>query len=266
MVASQKVLDALKQIGLNLYERKLWVALLSKGAATAGELSSLAKVPHSRTYDVLETLADKGFVLVQLKKPIKYVAVDPKEAIERAKKKLRENAKIQIERMERIEKSSEMKELEKIFKKGFETVEPGELTGSLKGRDALDEKLETSIKKAKNNIAILTTKTGIKQLNDRHASGLKTASERGVKIRIAVPYGKETFPELEELKKYAEIRNIPEKTLAGNFFIVDDEHTLMSLTRDDVHPTQHVSLWTQSEHVSNDVLGPMFKLLWKKLE
>lgn len=40
MIVSQAVLDELKQIGLNLYERKLWVALLSRGTSTAGELSS----------------------------------------------------------------------------------------------------------------------------------------------------------------------------------------------------------------------------------
>src|SRR3989304_2084439 len=91
MVASQHVLDALKQIGLNLYERKLWVALLLRGSATAGELSSLSKVPHSRTYDVLESLAEKGFVMVQTAKPLKYMAIPPTEALERAKKKLRED-------------------------------------------------------------------------------------------------------------------------------------------------------------------------------
>ena len=266
MVVTQKVLDALKQIGLNLYERKLWVALLSKGTSTAGELSSLAKVPHSRTYDVLETLADKGFVLVQSTKPIKYVAVDPKEALERAKKKLREDVKVKIERMDRVEKSSEMKELQKIFKKGYKTVESIGITGSLKGRDALDEKLETSFKKAKKQISILTTKSGLKDLKTRHGPQLKKAFERGVEIRIAVPYGKEKIPELEEMRKYAEIRNVPEKAFSGNFFIVDKYHTVVSMTGEDVHPTEHVSLWTQSQHVSNEVLGPVFNLLWKKIQ
>ncbi|MEM7823019.1 MAG: helix-turn-helix domain-containing protein, partial [Candidatus Aenigmatarchaeota archaeon] len=56
MVASNQVLDALKSIGLNLYERKLFVALLAKGVATAAELSEIANVPRSRSYDVLESL------------------------------------------------------------------------------------------------------------------------------------------------------------------------------------------------------------------
>jgi len=36
MLATPKVMDALKNIGLNLYERRLWVALLARGTSTAG--------------------------------------------------------------------------------------------------------------------------------------------------------------------------------------------------------------------------------------
>ena len=46
MVASARALDALKTIGLNKYERNLWVALLSRGSATAGELSDISNVPR----------------------------------------------------------------------------------------------------------------------------------------------------------------------------------------------------------------------------
>ena len=65
MVATTHVLDTLKSIGLNLYERKIFVALLAKGVATAAEVSEIANVPRSRSYDVLQSLAEKGFVLVQ---------------------------------------------------------------------------------------------------------------------------------------------------------------------------------------------------------
>jgi hypothetical protein len=40
----------------------------------------------------------------------------------------------------------------------------------------------------------------------------------------------------------------------------------MALTDEDVHPTQDLALWTQSEHVASDVLGPIFDFIWQKLE
>ena len=266
MIVSQNVLDALKQIGLNLYERNLWVALLSRGTSTAGELSSLAKVPHSRTYDVLESLAEKGFVMVQTSKPLKYVAISPKEALERAKKKIKENADISVNRISKLQNSSIEKELEKIHKKGVTLVEPGEMTGSLRGRDALYQQLETIFKNAKSNISILTTQKGLVDLQSLHSDILKKASGRGVKIRIAVPFNKQSLPILNSLKEFAEVRKISKQDIAGRFCIVDGSHIVMALTHEDVHPTQDLGFWSQSEHVAGEFLGPLFDCLWQGLE
>jgi sugar-specific transcriptional regulator TrmB len=109
-------MDALRTIGLNKYERNLWAALLSRGASTAGELSDISNVPRSRCYDVLESLADRGFVVIQPGKPMKYVAVPPREAFERAKKKIQEEAVELTDKIERIKKSDAIKELEELEK------------------------------------------------------------------------------------------------------------------------------------------------------
>ena len=71
---------------------KIWTALLSRGVSTAGELSDIANVPRSRSYDVLESLEKKGFVVMELGKPIKYLAVPPKEVLENIKKKVEQSA------------------------------------------------------------------------------------------------------------------------------------------------------------------------------
>src|SRR3990167_7609374 len=87
MIVKEEFLNKLRQFfGLNLYEVKIWTALLSRGVSTAGELSDIGNVPRSRAYDVLESLEKKGFVVMKLGKPIKYLAVDPKEVVERVKK------------------------------------------------------------------------------------------------------------------------------------------------------------------------------------
>src|SRR3990167_7294034 len=134
MVASPKVLDALRTIGLNKYERNLWVALLSRGASTAGELSDISNVPRSRCYDVLESLSTRGFVVIQPGKPLKYVAVPPREAMDRAKKKIVEEAQEISNKIDRLIKSDIIKELEKVHKDSIKTVRPEDLTGALKGR------------------------------------------------------------------------------------------------------------------------------------
>ncbi len=82
MIISKEFLNKLKDFNLNSYESKLWVALLSRGISTAGELSDISNVPRSRAYDVLESLEKKGFIIVKIGKPIRYLAVKPREVVE----------------------------------------------------------------------------------------------------------------------------------------------------------------------------------------
>jgi len=265
MIASQHVLDALKQIGLNLYERKLWVALLSRGTATAGELSSLSKVPHSRTYDVLESLAEKGFVMAQTSKPLKYIAIPPAQALERAKRKLKEDFDVTIDRMNKFQSSSIIKDLDKIHKQGVQLIEPGEMTGALKGRTALHSQLDSLFKTAKQTISILTTQNGLNDLIENHTELLKKLSGKGIKIRIAIPDSKEASQTASKFKGVAEIRKVS-KPISGRFAVIDNNHVVLALTDDQVHPTQDLSLWTQSEHVASNVIQPLFDILWKNAE
>lgn len=264
MVAAQQVLDSLKQIGLNLYERKLWVSLLFKGSATAGELSSLAKVPHSRTYDVLESLAEKGFVLVQNTKPIKYAAIQPADALERAKKKIKEDADINADRIDNLKNSAIMKELEKTFKQGTDLIELTDITGSLKGRHAMHNQLEDLFKNAKKKISIMTSGAGLREIHEKHSEILKKAAKKGVKIRVLTPGSKEADEVMGEIKSFAEVKKMKSAS-SGRFCLIDGSHIVLALTDDKkTHPTQDLALWSQSEHVASDVLEPMFEAMWSQ--
>jgi len=51
MIVKEEFLNKLRQLfGLNLYEVRIWTALLSRGVSTAGELSDIGNVPRSRAY------------------------------------------------------------------------------------------------------------------------------------------------------------------------------------------------------------------------
>jgi HTH-type transcriptional regulator, sugar sensing transcriptional regulator len=267
MVASAKTMDALRTIGLNKYERNLWVALLARGASTAGELSDISNVPRSRCYDVLESLADRGFVVIQQGKPLKYVAMNPREAFERAKKKINEHAIETVDKIERLKKSESMKELEKVHKDNMKIVRPEDLSGSLKGRYAMIQQIETMLKKAKKTVKLITTADGLIELAENHLPLLKKASESGVSIKIAAPVNKNTSEVAKALAKYAQVRNIDDvehiENMLGRFFLIDGDEFLMGLT-DDVktHPTQDVSFWSQSNHAASMTMDPLFELVW----
>ena len=176
MVASTEALDALKSIGLNLYERKIFVALLAKGVATAAEVSELAGVPRSRSYDVLEALSEKGFVMMQPSKPIKYVAFHPTEALERTKQAHVKKHEVTMERIEKLKGSKVLEELEAIHKGGLNLIQPTEMTGTLKGRHIINRQLNSLFKDAENSIHIATSAAGFNDLYENHFRALKKAS------------------------------------------------------------------------------------------
>ncbi len=267
MIVSSKTMDELKSIGLNKYERNLWAALLSRGSSTAGELADISKVPRSRCYDVLESLAAKGFIVIQPGKPMKYVAISPKEALSRAKKKIEEEAIETGNRISRMIKSDSIKELERLHKENIKTMQPEDMTGALKGRYAMLQQLESMLKKAKKSVKMMTTETGLAEIMDNHLSLIKKASDNGVKIQIAIPVTRQTSNIAKDLSKYAQIRDISTvehlEKMVARLYIIDGEEFLFGLT-DDVktHPTQDVALWTQSSHAASNILDPMFELVW----
>jgi sugar-specific transcriptional regulator TrmB len=202
--------------------------------------------------------------MIQTTKPLKYVAINPTEALERAKKKLKENYDVTVERISQLQSSPILKELERVFKHGLQLVEPGEMTGSLRGRNAMHQQLETLFKGAKSKISIVTTSKGLQDLNSKHADLLKKVSSKGVKIRIVTPYSKENAETIGKLKGIAEVRKSDKAELTGRFCIIDNNHIVLSLTDEEVHPTQDLAFWTQSEHVAGDVFAPMFEMIWQK--
>ena len=265
MLASSRVMDALKGIGLNLYERRLWVALLARGTSTAGELSEIANVPRSRTYDILQSLADKGFVVAQTSKPMRYVAVPPEEALDRVKNKLEDEVRTVKERIDGLKESPVITELNDLFSKGLKLVAPAEITGSLKGMYSVNQQISSMFKEASKSINIMTTGEGLEDLFTNHFDVLRKAKERGVSIKIATNNLGKKSERLKSLSGLAEVRVINKKELplSGKFFIVDNKETLLPLTDSSlVHSTQNMAMWSRSDHVAGGVLNPLFEMVW----
>jgi len=267
MSINNKASDSLKTIGLNKYERNLWIALLAKNSSTAGELADISKVPRSRCYDVLESLADKGFVVLQPGKPIKYIAMQPREALERAKKHVQLDAQETCSKIDRLVKSDAIKDLEKIFKDGFETVSPEGVSGALRGKDASSQQMESMLKKAKKYAKFVTTETGFNDLAENYSSLFQRLAKSGVKVQIIAPFDKGVTEHARTLMKHVQIRDIGSvehiDKMIAKLCIVDGEEAILGLTDEDkTHESQHVTFWTQSRHATSNGLEPMFNLMW----
>ncbi len=265
MIVKEDFLNKLRQyFSLNLYEVRIWTALLSRGVSTAGELSDIGNVPRSRAYDVLESLEKKGFVVMKLGKPIKYLTVDPNEVVERVKKLVKESSVDQIKKLDELKKTPLLTELNTLHKQGIEFIEPTDLSGAIRGRHNLYTHLELMVKNAEKSISIMTTSKGIMRKVEALKPELEKLSKKGVKIRIAAPVSKENIQAINDIAKFAEIRHLDK--LNARFCIIDDkELLLMVLDDEDVHPTYDIGIWINTPFFAN-TLSNMFDITWKGLE
>ncbi|MDP6642063.1 MAG: helix-turn-helix domain-containing protein [Candidatus Nanoarchaeia archaeon] len=265
MIVKEEFLSNLRRaFDLNLYEVRIWTALLSRGISTAGELSDIGNVPRSRAYDVLESLEKKGFVVMKLGKPIKYIAVEPKEVVERAKKLVRMGADDNLKKLDGLKGTAILKELDSLHKTGIEFIDASDLSGAIRGRHNLYTHLETMIKRAEKNVTIMTTAKGLVRKVDALKPELERLAKKGVKIRIAAPVTKESVSAVKDLSKIAEIRNI--NKINARFCVVDDNEMMFMVKDDeDVHPTYDIGVWVNTQFFAN-ALGNMFNLAWKDMQ
>ena len=261
MIVKEEFLSRLRKIfDLNLYEVKVWTALLSRGVSTAGELSNISDVPRSRTYDILESLEKKGFIVMKLGKPIKFVALKPEEVIERVKKNLVINAQNKSKRLENLKGDDVLKELNLLFTQGVKFIQPADMSGSLRGRQNLYNHLDMMIREAQKSITIVTTADGLNRKLEVLMPSLEKAKKKGIKVRIAAPVTPQNLKVAKDFSKVAEIKS--SDNMKARFMIVDGEQLLFMLLDDDkVHPSYDLGVWINTEFFA-PALEQLFELAW----
>ena len=264
MIVKEEFLSQLRQFfGLNLYEVRVWTALLSRGVSTAGELSEIGNVPRSRAYDVLESLEKKGFVLMKLGKPIKYIAVEPPEVVERVKKYLKAIADTKIKRLDNLKTTDILNELNALHKQGIQFVEPTDLSGAIRGRHNIYTHLETMIKNAEKSVVIMTTSKGLIRKVEALKPELEKLKKKNVKIKIAANLTKESMEAANIIGKIAEVRAA--ENVSARFAIIDGKEVMFMVMDDkDVHPTYDVGIWAHTPYFAT-ALNELFEATWKDL-
>lgn len=255
---NKELLNKIKDFGLNSYEAKIWAAILSRGISTASELSDLSNVPRSRAYDVLESLEKKGFIIMKLGKPIKYIAVPPSEVIYRVKKRIGEDAEQKVKLIESIEKSDIVDELN-LLHQGIQHIDPTELSSAIKGQTNVIEHLASLFKNAKNSILLVTNEEGLKRKADTLRYSLEIAKRHGVKIDVYAPLTDKNKKSVDMLNGIANVKNTQVKS---RFCIVDNDSLLFMLV-EDAHAIYDTAIFVKSPFFASTVKS-MFETTLKQ--
>lgn len=82
------IVESLQELGLSLYEARLYLGLLTGGPQNGNELSRTSGVPSSKVYAMLERLANDGIVArIRRGNNVEYVCVPPHELLHKLREK-----------------------------------------------------------------------------------------------------------------------------------------------------------------------------------
>jgi sugar-specific transcriptional regulator TrmB len=259
MIVRQELIRKLKgYFDLNIYETKVWLALISKGISSAGEVAELSGVPRSRTYDVLESLEKRGFVIQKLGKPIKYLAVKPHIIIEKLKNNTTQSAEEKIKVLSNLKETSEYKELEQLHKTGIEPIKNHELSTSIKGRSNLYLQMRNVMENTNKSLHMASSSYELLSKQKMFKDIFAKLNKRKVSIKIIIL---DTELEAKKLSKKFRVK-IKSKPLNSRFIISDKRELIFTIKPTNVHEDFDYGVWINSPFFINS-LAYMFDLAWK---
>lgn len=242
MLVKQELIGRIKDyFDLNIYETKVWLALLGKGVASAGEIAEISRVPRSRTYDVLESLEKKGFAIIKLGKPVKYLGVKPYMILEKLKNNVRADAEERIQTLGNIKSTEEFTKLEEIYKQGINPVKREDLSAAIRGRSNISNYLRDILQNATKEVIICTNAEEISFKLKLFQQTMQELEKNSINVKLALS-GDEKL--IKKIEKELAVK-IKKADVDAKFFIVDRKEILFYLSKN--NDTNDTAIWLNSE-------------------
>ncbi|HLC32159.1 MAG TPA: helix-turn-helix domain-containing protein [Candidatus Nanoarchaeia archaeon] len=261
MIIKPELVKRIKEyFNLNIYETKVWLALLSKGIASAGEIAEISNVPRSRTYDVLESLEKMGFAIVKIGKPVKYIAIKPNEVVEKIKNKTLFDAQERVKSLADLKDTQEYTELEQLHNSGIAPIRSNDITGSLKGRANIVSRVRELLENASKEVVICTSVLDFDDKSRVLIPSLEKLLKNNVKIKISLSGDQE---KIKKVSNRIGIKIKPTESKA-RVFIADRKEIIFMITPDNAD--EEMGVWLQSPFFTESLSSIMDQALKQQFE
>ena len=179
----QDIESSLKEnFKLSSYEARTYISLLRLGRQNTKQLSSSAAIPLPRTYDTLESLMAKGFVM---KKEEAFVAVPPKQALKGRTRQFEiqftEDQKRRADAESRLSTLLEQAALHEVEEDGSSEI------SVLKGFNTIANKFSELLEESKDIILVAKRAVEAKEFFIPILLEFSKNSQRKRRIRIMAP-------------------------------------------------------------------------------
>ncbi|MBX0322666.1 transcriptional regulator [Halomicroarcula sp. F13] len=195
--------DRLTQFGLSETEAETYLAVLERGSATVADVGSATDISTGYVYDLVESLADRGLVVVDdHRTPTQVRAVDPESAIESMTEELTDLESDLSERFTDTERDYPAIEL-------------------VRARQTLYQRLETLIDDAEAEIFMMVPAP----VADRLTGPLERARDRGVFVALLLGGG-----DSEAVERATDVASVVRtwEPPVESLVVIDDEAAVTS--------------------------------------
>jgi len=204
---------------LSEYEAKVYVSLVTRGAAKARTLSMTCGVPRTKIYGTLRKLIERGLAVELPGEPRRYAPVSPAETF---------TAYLESFRKKAHDLSLVISSLEDAYERTKETTKSQkEDIWVLRGHPEIWQRVREMLSQAEKVVNVITTENGLILLYKEANKLLDKLEERGVKVRIEAPIGSRNGRLAHELNYVFEVKhmNIDSPIL---FLCVDNREFLLA--------------------------------------
>jgi sugar-specific transcriptional regulator TrmB len=234
-VAEDPLVADLKAFGLEDVEAQTYVRLARLGKARASSLSSALKMNRTTTYRVLDRLKQVGIVESSMTRPVSFIAVEPRKALQLLLDRRKDELKTAENKFSGI-----LEQFTRFYIPAEESV--GAKFSILQGNEEIHRMVARMAKSADKKISMITT---AKDLGKMYYSGvyeaLSAAKSREVAVQIVTEVA---LPSIEIVRHYdfAEVRHQAASKM--KMVVKDDEEVLITVSGGS---EEEVALWTYSQ-------------------
>lgn len=241
-MASEKVKNTLKELGLTEYETRAYLGLVKSGASTAGDLSDASGVPQSRIYDILSNLEKKGWIESQSGRPARYRAKPPSEVMRLVKIKQEKNLREATETV--------LQELEPIFEEEGGVERPDIWT--IRGYQGILGRIEAMFTRAE--MEILVTIPNLSEKFSSLKNYVPLIETKNLELKILTSEESELAKELASIPR---VKTRIRKPIFGGGVIVDGKEVLLVLESSG----ETLGIWSEEVGLSK-FAKEYFEYLW----
>jgi sugar-specific transcriptional regulator TrmB len=159
------LVEALCELGLSNFEARVYAALVLHDCAEVKEIIDYLGISKPSVYEALDRLAERGFAVKRITKPVVYSAVAPKKAIHILMDRHRQAANLSLESLEKLE-------TERI------RIEDNDALWTIYGESNIDYKIRDLFNTAKHNIRC--------SIGEHYLPVIEKCKTRDISLRLAV--------------------------------------------------------------------------------